>query len=143
MARAVKRHFKIGATPHLDENELIVRMHESDRPEGTKWGNYISLSANKKRITCKLHSNAMAEIKQPRTNQISINKHLKSRLDIKAGTTVAFYMKRASSLKAPYYIMRYHPDRGRRRGAFRRILGVVVIMAAAIALTASYFLVLR
>ena len=143
MAQAVKRHLKVGATPHLDENVLIVRMHESDMPEGIKWGNYISLSANKKRIACKLYNNAMAEIKEPRAHQISINKHLKSRLDIKAGTTVAFYMKRASPLKASYYAMRYHPDQGRRRRAFRKILGVVVIMAAAIAFTASYFLVLR
>jgi hypothetical protein len=98
MARAVKRHLKVGATPHLDENKLIVRMHETDAPEGVKWGNYISLSANQNRIACKVLSNAMAEVKPPREHQISVNKHLKSKLHIKPGTTVDFYIKKASPL---------------------------------------------
>jgi hypothetical protein len=141
MARAVKRHLKVGATPHLDENKLIVRMHETDAPEGVKWGNYISLSANQNRIACKVLSNAMAEVKPPREHQISVNKHLKSKLHIKPGTTVDFYIKKASPLRAPYFIMRYHPDGTVRKRTLLKVLGVAVVLALAATFAALYFLV--
>ena len=115
-------------------------MHETDTPEGIKWGNYISLSANKRKITCKVLSNAMAEIRKPREHQISINKHLKSRLNIKSGATVDFYVKKASRLKTPYYVARYHPDKAVRRVTFWKMFGVSILLAAVTTIVALYFL---
>ena len=140
MARPVKRHLKIGATPHLDEEELIVRMHENDIPAGIRWGNYIRLSANKKHVACKLQSNAMAEIKAPRVHQISINKHLKNKLGVKPGATVDFYISKASFLKAPYYTMRYHPSSGARKRAFWKTFGTFTAVAIVVTLVVLYFL---
>lgn len=139
MARPVKRHLKIGATPHLDEGELFVRMHKDDVPKDMKWGNYIRLSANKSSITCKVLSNAMAEIKPPRAHQISINKHLKDILGVKPGTTANFYISKASSVKAPFYIMRYHPNKAVRRKVFWKTSGVIVVAIIVIVLVALYF----
>jgi len=140
MARPVKRHLMIGAVPELDETGLLVRMHEEDVPRGVKWGNYIHLSANNSHVTARVFSNAMAEIEKPRTHQISLNKHLKDRLGVQPGMTVDFYLSKASRLKAPYYLVRYHPMPARRRRVLLKTLGWAAVLAAIAAVVALYFL---
>lgn len=139
MARPVKRHLMIGAVPYLDETELLVRMHEEDVPRGVKWGRYIHMSANDSHITAKVFSNAMAEIEKPRMHQISLNKHLRDRLEVKPGTTVDFYLSKASRLKAPYYLIRYHPVPALRRRVLLKTLGWATILVAIVAVVALYF----
>ncbi len=141
MARSVKRHLKVGGVPQIDETELRIRMHDSDIPQGAKWGKWIHLRAYDDHITARVYSNAMAEIQQPRAHQISINKHLRDKLGLKPGATVDFYVKKASGLKAPYYTARYHPTASVRRKALLQILGVVVPLVAAAVIAALYFLV--
>jgi hypothetical protein len=139
MARAVKRHLKIGAVPHLDETELLVRMHESDLPQGMKWGKWIHIRAFDDHITAKVYSNAMVEIKQPRAHQISVNKYLRDKLGVRPGVTVDFYLRKASPLKKPYYMARYHPTPGIRRKAQLRLLSAAVLVVAAAIIAAMYF----
>jgi hypothetical protein len=143
MARGVKRHLKVAATPQLDESELIVRMHETDLPGSTRWGRYLTLWANQRKISCKVHSISVVEVKAPREHKISINKHLKSKLDIKPGTTVDFYIKKASRLKAPYYILRYHPNNAVRKKVFLKVLGITLVLLVAATFAALYFVVWR
>lgn len=139
MARPVKRHLKIGATPHLDENELFVRMHDDDIPKGVVWGRYIHVSTNNKRISCRVLSNAMAEIKAPRAHQISINKHLRDILEVKQGTNANFYVSKASRLKVPYYKIRYHPDAVVRRRVLLKTFGIIVLVLIVITIVSLYF----
>ncbi len=116
-------------------------MHEDDIPKGIKWGRYIHLSTNDNRVTCKVLSNAMAEIKPPRAHQISINKHLKDILGVKQGTTGNFYISKASFWKRSLYIIRYHPDAAVRRRAFWKTSGVFAAVIIVITLAALYFTV--
>lgn len=139
MARPVKRHLKVGATPHLDEERLFIRMHEDDVPEGIKWGNYVRVSTNEACVAGKILSNAMAEIKQPRIHQISLNRHLKEILGVKPGATADFYISKAAFWKAPYYTIRYHPSSAVRKRTLWRTFGVITAVVAVIVVAVLYF----
>lgn len=143
MRKPVKRHLVVGATPHLDEDWLIIRMHENDLPQGLKFGKYIRVKLGNKTVVAKLRSNAMAEIKEPRVHQISLNKRLKQILAVKTGVTGDFYLSKATSLKAPYYTVRYHPSSSARKRVIWRTLGIVVLFIAIITLAILYFLMWR
>ncbi len=143
MGKPVKRHLTIGATPHLDEDWLIIRMHESDLPQGIKFGNYLRVTLGNKTVVGKLRNNAMAEIKEPRVHQISLNKRLKQILAVKAGVTGDFYLSKATSLKVPYYTLRYHPSSSARKRVIWRTLGVVALFVTIVTLAILYYLMWR
>ena len=143
MKQQVKRHLKIGATPHLDEEWLIIRMHEINLPQGLNFGDYIRVTINNKCVVGRLSSNAMAEIKHPREHQISLNKHLRQILGIKPGITGDFYVSKATSLKAPFYTIRYHPSSTARKKALWQTIGVISTLITVILLLVLYFLMWR
>lgn len=132
MSQVFKRYLKVGGAPKADENELIVRIHPDDKPKGINWGDYIHLSTNRARITCKLRSNELREVEHPRIHQININRGLRNILGIRTGTVYNFYISKASSWKAPSYIMHYHPKstvrRNMRLKIYGAIAGIIVII---------------
>jgi hypothetical protein len=139
MAKPIKRHLKVGYAPADDEGALIIRMHPEDLPKGMKWTKYIHLLVNDERLTCRVRNNELVEVPQPRVHQININNRLRELLGIKSGTVYDFYVTKASSLKAPYYVLRYHPDRVARRNMVFKVCGAVTAICAIIGGTSYYF----
>ena len=139
MSPIVKRYLSVRGAPEVDENELLVRMHPDDKPKGINWGNYIHLSTKRARVTCKLRSNEILELEHPRIHQLNINIHLRSILGIRAGTVSDFYISKASSWKAPSYIMQYHPNDVIRAHMRLKIYGAVagIIVIIGVTLYAS------
>ena len=139
MSRTIKRHLKVGDVPEFDEDFLIVRMHSEDMPKGIKWNNYIHLSTNNAKIACKVRTSDMAEISHPRIHKISINRKLRETLGIKSGLTYDFYIQKALFLKAPYFIIKYHPDRAAKRRTIIKLAVASVLVIAAIIGLSLYF----
>jgi hypothetical protein len=139
MAHTIKRHLKVGNAPVDDEDVLMVRMHPEDLPRGIKWNKYIHLLVKHEKLTCRVRNNEMAEIPHPRVHQININNKLRELLGIRTGTVYDFYVTNASSWKAPYYVLRYHPDSTARRNTLLKILGAVTVILA-IVVGISYYL---
>jgi hypothetical protein len=140
MAKPIKRHLKVGTAPEDDEDTLIVRMHPDDLPKGIKWNRYIHLHVRDGKISCKVRNNELAEIPHPRIHQININRALRNVLGIKSGTIYDFYVSKALILKAPYYVLKYHPYRAARRNMLLKIFGVIITVCIVIGAILYYFL---
>jgi len=139
MSKPIKRHLKVGRAPEYDNDILIVRMHGDDLPKGIKWNSYIHLAANDTKISCKVRTNQMAEIPEPRIHQININRKLRDDLGIKSGRLYDFYVRKAPFWKAPYYIIKCHPNRNDRRNMILKLCGVVIVALAVIGGASYYF----
>jgi len=97
-----------------DYDRLVVRIHESDKPEEIRWGQYIGISLDEKHwVTSKVEPSGLTG-----KGRIYIHHHLRGILNRDAarnriaslGTPSCFYMRKAPSWKEPLYIMHYHPD---------------------------------
>ena len=131
---------KVGTAPEDDEGTLIIRMHPDDLPKGIKWNKYIHLHVKDTTISCRVRNNAVVEVPHPRVHQININRDLRNTLGIKSGQVYDFYISKASRLKAPYYVIRYHPNRIARRNMIFKILGTIGAIIIVIGGTLYYFL---
>ena len=141
MSQPIKRHLRVGGAPEYDEGKLVVRMHKDDLPKGIKWDSYIHLKAKDIKVTCKVRNNELAEVSHPRVHQININRDLRLLLKIKTNAVYDFYVTKASSWKAPSYVMQYHPKATARRNMRLKVFGTIaVVIAAAIAGALYYFL---
>jgi len=139
MAKPIKRHLRIGNAPAQDEGKLLVRMHRDDLPKGTKWNRYIHLTTKNTRITCKVRNNELVEVPHPRVHQLNINKHLRQILGIKTGSVYDFYVSKASFLRAPSYVLRFHPNKTVRQNMFTKIVLALVLILAMLGAAIYYF----
>ena len=117
-----------------DYDRLVVRIHESDKPEEITWGEYIDISLdNKHWVTTKVEPSGLMG-----KGRIYIHHHLRGILNRDAtrnraagiGTLAHFYIRRAPSWKEPFYIMRYHPDNKVRDQIRLKVQGTLVKTAA-------------
>ncbi len=139
MSKPIKRHLRIGNAPAQDEEKLLVRMHREDLPKGTKWNSYIHLSTKNQTITCKVRNNDLAEVPHPRIHQLNINRHLRKMLEVKTGIVYDFYLKRAPFWRAPFYALRFHPQKTARQNAFTILMVAFVLMLAIIGVAVYFF----
>ena len=139
MPKPIKRHLKVGRAPEYDNDILIVRMHAEDLPKGIKWNNYIHLAANDSTVTSRVRTNQMAEISEPRIHQININRTLRDNLGIRSGRLYDFYVRKAAFWKAPYYVIKYHPNRVVRRNTILKLCAAAIVALAVIGGVSYYF----
>ena len=140
MSKPVKRHLKVGTAPESDEDELLIRMHADDLPKGIKWNKYIHVFVQDSKISCRVRTNQVAEVQEPRIHQININRALREYLSIKSNKVYDFYLGKASRLKIPYYVLKYHPDRNKKRNMLLKMIGTSIFILAIIGGVLYYFL---
>ena len=55
MPKIYEVYLTVKEADEADFNKPLVRIHESDKPQGINWGDYIGISVDKKNwVTCKL-----------------------------------------------------------------------------------------
>ncbi|MDY6892788.1 MAG: hypothetical protein SVO26_03610 [Chloroflexota bacterium] len=139
MPQPIKRHLRVGGAPEYDEGELVIRMHKDDLPKGIQWDDYIHLNVRDIKLTCKVRTNELAEVPQPRVHQVNINRALRQFLKIKTNSVYDFYVTKACSWKSPSYVMQYHPKATARRNMRLKVFGIIAVIIAAAAGVASFY----
>ena len=97
-----------------DYDRLVVRINESDKPKGIRWGQYIDISLDERHwVTAKVEPSGLTG-----RDKIYIHHRLRGVLNRDAdrnraallGEPTNFYIRKAPFWKEPFYIMQYHPD---------------------------------
>ena len=134
MSRTNQLFLRVKDAPVADYDELLVRLHKSDKPRDIRWGDYIKISLDKKNwITCQLERSGETGM-----GRIYINSHLRGLLNryvlgiqgVRLEVPCDLYIRKASSWKESFYIMRYHPSDAV-RARMRLKIGMVAIAVVA------------
>jgi hypothetical protein len=97
-----------------DYDRLVVRLHEDDKPEGIKWGQYIDISLDEKHwVTAKLEPSGLTGMGKIYIHHLlrgTLNRITARKSTGMVGTLCYFYIRKAPSWKEPFYIINYHPN---------------------------------
>ncbi len=119
MSRTSELFLRVREADEADYGQSIIRIHKANKPQDIRWGDYINISLDRKNwITCKLKPAGDIGI-----GKIYIGIHLRGILNkdtvgiqiARVGVPCNFYVRKASSWKALFYIT----------------IGVIVIIAIA------------
>ena len=119
MSRTYELFLRVREADEADYEQSIVRIHKANKPQDIRWGDYINISLDRKNwITCKLKPAGDIGI-----GKIYIGIHLRGLLNkdtvgieiAKVGVPCNFYVRKASSWKALFYVT----------------IGIIVIIAIA------------
>ena len=114
MSHSFLVYLRVRDADSVDYDRLVVRIHESDKPEEIGWGQYIDISLDQKHwVTAYIAPSGLVG-----KGKIYIHHHLRGILNrvttrnppAMVGAQTNFYVRRAPSWKEPFYIMHYHPD---------------------------------
>jgi len=142
MSQTFTLFLRVKEAPEADLDELVVRIHATDKPRDINWGDYINISLDKKNwVTCKLEPAGETGL-----GRIYINIHLRGILNrdvvgiegAKLEVPRDFYVRKAPSWKAPFYTMHYHPNDAVRANMRLKIYGTTfaVMVTIVVALLA-------
>ena len=140
MSRTNELFLRVRDAPVADYDELVIRIHNTDKPEDINWGDYINISLDRRNwIACKL-----AEAGEAGISKIYINSHLRGIINrhavgiqgVRLEVPCQLYIRKASPWKESFYIMHYHPNdvvrANMRWKIYGTIIGIIVIIAAAL-----------
>lgn len=55
MSKIYELHLRVKEADEADFDKSLIRIHESNKPQGIEWGDYIDISLEKKNwVTCRL-----------------------------------------------------------------------------------------
>ena len=136
MSRTNRLFLRVRDAPVSDYDELVIRIHKTDKPQDIRWGDYINISLNGKNwITCQLERSGDTGM-----GRIYINSHLRGFLNryalgiqgVRLEIPCDFYIRKASSWKESFYIMHYHPNDAIRAKMRLKIYGIAIVVVVTI-----------
>jgi hypothetical protein len=114
MSRPAVVNLRVREADSEDYDSLVVRIHQSDKPEEISFGDYVDISLDSKHwVTSRIEPSSLIG-----QGKIYIHYHLRGILNRDAsrnriagiGNPTNFYIRRAPAWKSSFYILRYHPD---------------------------------
>ena len=109
-------------------------MHVADKPKNINWGEWVTISIPRtgRKVTCKiLGEDRLLGFAQ--LNNIYINAHLRNILGVDVGRMYDYAIERAFSWLFFWYIIRYHPDDGKRAVVLGATVGIVIAIIGLVA----------
>jgi len=134
---------RVRDAPVDDYDRLLIRVHQKDKPQDIRWGDYIHLSLDQIHwVSCQLEQSGATGI-----GKIYINPHLRTILNRDAvgahiyemNAPYDFSIRKASSWKRAFYTISFHPDGATRARLRRRISGIFFGIAVVIAAAAAAY----